>query len=137
MLLSKIDRDVLKILADSPYHRNYSKAGIQRLIEAPILNKKALGQHDGHKLTSILTWAFLEPEQIEGYLNKTRKLEACYFEQTEGELWFIEFIAPYGNVKNIIREYQKEFSPLYPDIQFGKMFRRAKGYSAPVVVKPR
>lgn len=137
MLLNRVDEQVLKVLKDSEYHRNYSREDIIRTIVAPIKNKKALGVTEDGELKSILTWAFLNEEQVEGYLNKTRKLRATDFEQDEGELWFIDFIAPYGNVKKIIREYQEEFSPLYPDIQTGKMFRRAKGYSAPVVVQPR
>jgi len=137
VLLNRIDEQVLKILNDSEYHQNYSREDIVRTILAPIKNSKALGVSQDGELKSILTWAFLSEEQVEGYLNKTRKLQATDFEQNDGELWFIDFIAPYGNVKKIIREYQYEFSSLYSDIRLGKMFRRTKGYSAPVVVQPK
>jgi len=137
VLLGRVDKDVLQLLEDSPYHCDYSRSDVDRLIEAPIRNGKAMGHYEGDKLTSLLTWAFLDPEQTAGYLSKTKKLEASYFEQNEGELWFIEFIAPYGNVKNIIKAYQKTYNKMYPDITTGKMFRRAKGYDARVIVRAR
>jgi hemolysin-activating ACP:hemolysin acyltransferase len=137
MLLNRIDDRVLRLLLDSEYHKHYSKEDVIRTIVAPIKNKKALAVFKDDRIVSLLTWAFLNKEQVDGYLSKTRKLRAKDFEQTEGDLWFIDFIAPYGDVKTIIKEYQREFSVLYPDVEAGKMFRRAKGYSAPVVVRPR
>lgn len=131
MLVSSIRQ----LLADSVYHKNYTDADIERLIFTPIRYKKCLAIAKGGRLVSLMTWAFLDDAQVEGYLNRTRRLECSDFEGEDGELWFIDFIAPYGNVRSLIREYQAEFQKRYPDIRFGKMFRRAKGYDAKVIVR--
>lgn len=129
--------DLRKLLRDSPYHCEYSERDIQRTIMPPVGFKKYMAHYDGEKLTGFLTWAFLHPHQVEGYLDKTRKLKPIDFMRNEGELWFVDFIAPYGNVRKIIREFQRDFQQRYPDIKFGKMFRRAKGYDARVIVRTK
>jgi len=126
------------LLKDSVYHRRYSEADILRTIYPAIREGKCLYQEDEDgRLTGFLTWAFLHPHQVDGYLNKTRKLKAIDFMRNDGELWFIDFVAPYGNVRSVIRGFQRDFQDIYPDIKFGKMFRRAKGYDARVIVRTK
>lgn len=133
-----IDLDLRQMLLESPYHRRYSEADILRTIYPAIREGKCLYHEDDNgKLTGFMTWAFLHPHQIDGYLNKTRKIKAIDFMRNEGDLWFLDFIAPYGNVRQIIRSFQEDFRERYPDIQFGKMFRRAKGYDARVIVRTK
>lgn len=127
--------DLKQLLADSPYHCDISEDGIRRLIEAPIRHGKALVYQEEGQPKGFMTWAFLHPHQVDGYLNKTRKIKSIDFMRNEGELWFIDFIAPYGNTRKVVRAFQKEFQSLYPSIKFGKMFRRAKGYNAKVIVR--
>ena len=127
--------NLAQLLADSPYHRNMTEAGISKFVEAPIRHNKAMVYAEDGKAQGFLTWAFLYPHQAEGYLNRTRKLKGTDFMRDTGELWFIDFIAPYGNTRKVIRAFQKEFQTRYPDIKFGKMFRRAKGYDARVIVR--
>lgn len=132
---SMLVNSIRQLLNDSEYHKSYSDEDIDRLIATPIRQKKCLAIAKGGKLVSLMTWAFLNEEQRDGYLSKTRRLEREDFEGEDGELWFIDFIAPYGNVRPLIREYQAVFQQRYPDIRFGKMFRRAKGYDAKVIVR--
>ena len=132
-----IDPDLIRLLSDSPYHHSYREEDIYRTIIPAIRNNQYLMTDDGDRLTGFMSWAFMLPEQAEGYVNKTRRLRAADFSRKQGDLWFIDFIAPYGNVRQIIREFQAEFQPRYPDIKFGKMFRRAKGYDARVIVRTK
>jgi hemolysin-activating ACP:hemolysin acyltransferase len=126
------------LLKDSVYHRRYSEADILRTIYPAIREGKCLYQEDEDgRLIGFLTWAFFHPHQVDGYLNKTRKLKAIDFMRNDGELWFIDFVAPYGNVRSVIRGFQRDFQDIYPDIKFGKMFRRAKGYDARVIVRTK
>jgi hemolysin-activating ACP:hemolysin acyltransferase len=127
--------NLAQLLADSPYHCDISEDGVRRLIEAPFRHNKAMVYEEGGKAQGLMTWAFLYPHQIDGYLNKTRKIKSIDFMRNTGDLWFIDFIAPYGNTRRVIRAFQKEFQTRYPDIKFGKMFRRAKGYDARVIVR--
>jgi hemolysin-activating ACP:hemolysin acyltransferase len=127
--------DLNQLLAASPYHCKMSEAAIQRFVNTPIRHNKAMVYQEDGKAQGFLSWAFLYPYQAEGYLRRTRKLKGTDFMRDKGELWFIDFIAPYGNTRKVIRAFQKEFQKRYPDIKFGKMFRRAKGYDARVIVR--
>lgn len=129
--------DIKALLKDSPYHCKYTQRDIERCVMPAVGFKKYMAYYDGDKLVGFLSWAFLHEHQVEGYLNKTRKLKPIDFMRNQGDLWFIDFIAPYGNVRTIIREFQKEFQTRYPDIKFGKMFRRAKGCDARVIVRTK
>ena len=129
--------DIKALLKGSPYHCKYTQQSIDRCIMPAIGFKKYMTYYDDGKLVGFLSWAFLYEHQVDGYLNKSRNLKPIDFMRNQGELWFIDFIAPYGNVRTIIREFQKEFQTRYPDIKFGKMFRRAKGYDARVIVRTK
>ena len=124
--------NLAKLLADSPYHCDISEDGVRRLIEAPIRFGKAIIVKDGDDVVGFSTYAFLHEHQVEGYLNKTRKLKSIDFMREKGELWFIDFIAPYGNAREVLKEVKTEFGRRYPHIYSAKMFRRAKGYDARV-----
>lgn len=130
-----LDADLLRLFADSPYHKHYSSRDMERVIVPAMRNNKYMIHEDDEKIDGFMTWAFLFPHQSEGYLNRTRKLKPIDFARQQGELWFIDFLAPYGNTRQVIRDFQKEFQKRYPDIKFGKMFRRAKGYDARVIVR--
>ena len=124
--------NLAQLLADSPYHRNMTEAGIWKFVEAPIRFGKAIIVKDGEDVVGFSTYAFLHEHQVEGYLNKTRKLKSIDFMRENGELWFIDFIAPYGNAREVLKEVKTEFGRRYPHIYSAKMFRRAKGYDAKV-----
>jgi len=124
--------NLAQLLADSPYHCDISEDGVRRLIEAPIRFGKAIIVKDGDDVVGFSTYAFLYEHQVEGYLNKTRKLKSIDFMREKGELWFIDFIAPYGNAREVLKEVKTEFGRRYPQIYSAKMFRRAKGYDARV-----
>lgn len=132
-----ISPELRKLLRDSPYHKSYSEHDIMRTIVAPIRNNKAMIYDDGMKVLAFMSWAFLKPNDAQGYLDRSRKLQPADFKNENGELWFIDFIAPYGNVREVIRVFQREFQHRYPDTKFGKMFRRAKGYDARVIVRTK
>lgn len=127
-----LESSLKQLLADSPYHRNISEDGIRRLIEAPIRHGKAIIVRDSGRVVGFSTYAFLFKHQVEGYLNRTRKIKSIDFMRENGELWFIDFIAPYKNAKEVLKEVKAEFGKRYPHIYSAKMFRRAKGYEARV-----
>ena len=132
-----LENEIKALLKDSPYHCNYTERDIERNILSAVRFDKCLLSYNEGKLVGFLSWAFLPDHRVDGYLNKTRKLKAIDFMGNTGELWFIDFIVPYGNVRQVIRGFQAEFQKRYPDIKFGKMFRRAKGYDARVIVRTK
>ena len=127
-----LENEIKALLKDSPYHCNFSDSDIGRLVDAPMRHGKAIVVKDGDRVVGFSTYAFLHPHQVDGYLNKTRKIKSIDFMRESGELWFIDFIAPYDNAREVLKEVKQEFGRRYPDIYSAKMFRRAKGYAARV-----
>ena len=113
-------------MKDSDYHRSYNRGDFHRLIKpARDNNKLHLYEKDGRPV-AFATWAFLSPEAEHGYITGTRKLQPEDFEGEDGQLWFIDFAAPYGHCREAIKWFRKFICTKYGPRYSAKILRRKK-----------
>lgn len=63
-------------------------------------------------LTGVMTWAMLTPDRRDEYLLGS-KIGGEDFVNDEGELWVMDFLAPYGNVCRYMKTAQRFFALKY------------------------
>lgn len=127
--------DFKKLIRDSDIHRSWSVEDIQRVLLPLIKKRQVMFAYKNDIIVGMVTWAFVEPDVAQGYINKTKKLTSEALTGSVGDLWAIDFIAPYGNVKDIIQSFTKRFKELHPEHTNAKMFRRTKDYVSRVTLR--
>lgn len=109
--------EVLALLSESQWHRQYSKEDIDRVIIPAVECDRARCYFDdeSEELVGFLTWTFLTPEAEKGYIEGTRYLQSMDWETrpTDGQLWIIDMVAPYGGVSEIVRSTKRWFENHY------------------------
>jgi len=99
--------DTLELMEQSEYHRRWYIEDIPRLIKTPILlNQYKLYRDDDAKPTCFVSWAKLTPDAAQSYNDRTRKLQPEDW-NAGNQLWFIDFVAPNGNVIKYVRDLHK------------------------------
>lgn len=94
------------LMGQTATYQNYTVADLHRLLFPPIsLEQYRVYYLDGRP-HGFASWAFLTPEARDGYLERTRKLQPGDWNAGD-ELWFIDFIAPFGGVRAIVRDLYK------------------------------
>lgn len=127
--------DFIQLLKDSKYHRGWTAEDVKRIIFPLLKKKQALFAYDNDNIQGMVTWAWVDPQVAQGYLEGTQKLTSEALTGSSGDLWAIDFIAPYGNVKNVIQSLTDSFKELHPEHKSAKMFRRAKNYASKVTLR--
>ena len=113
MLDGVLRREVFKIAYDAGSYRDYSLATLDDCIfQACIHDKGLMWFSVENGLSGIMTWAMLSPDNVQGFLNGD-VLRGDDFENDEGELWVIDFLAPYGDVPQMMRQAQVYFANRY------------------------
>lgn len=99
---------VLWLLANSENHNKWTPQQLLRIIIPPL----KLGQYayitDGNKVAGWCSWAFMDSETAEAFLNNEHKLQPGDW-QSGGELVFVDFIAPWGHAKALTRHIREIF----------------------------
>ena len=124
----------IQLLKDSDYHRGWTVEDAKRIIFPLLQKKQALFAYDNDSIQGMVTWAWVDPQVAQGYLEGTQKLTSEALTGSTGDLWAIDFIAPYGNVKDVLKAFTKRFKELHPEHSQAKMFRRMKGYVSKVTI---
>ena len=87
---------------DSPFHRKWKVSSVLERIIPPL----ALGQFrivvKNEKPVGFLTWALFTEDAETAYLKKHRKIKLEEWNAGD-RLWFTDFVAPYGKVREIIK----------------------------------
>ena len=105
----KIDLlSAISLMSTSKIHKDLKLSDIDRLIAAPI----ALGQYrlwfiDGWPVC-YSSWGYLSPEARDRHLARAGLVRAADWNSGD-ELWFMDFIAPFGNVQKYVRDLYKQF----------------------------
>lgn len=106
------------LMADTDLYQQHTIADIKRTFFPPIqLGQCQVYFKDGSP-TAFVSWAYLTPEARDGFLDRTRKLQPEDWNAGD-ELWFINFICPYGGVRAIVRDLYK----LHPNAKAGHTAR--------------
>ena len=110
--------DVLKLMLQSDIHRKWFVHDLERLILPAIAAGKMKVFYENDEPIGMYSHAFLSPEAAKGYLLKTRKIqpEDWSTDHGSGDLYVIDFIAPYGNAHRIARLTQKDLIDRYAGV---------------------
>jgi hemolysin-activating ACP:hemolysin acyltransferase len=123
--------EVIKLMALSKVHSKWNVSDIERLVAAPIFNQRALLYYDepDGDLVAFVSFAFLNEEQEHHYVNRTQLVHQTVFEtpQDKGQLWFMDFIAPYGGVPALMRHTRSWIEEMYPAVIEAKYRRVSNG----------
>lgn len=106
--------DSLELLRLSEWHTVYNVEDIYRYIVAPIKYNRIRIFYKDNKPIGLITWCWLSEEAGQKFLEGEYYItESDYVDDTKGNLWGIEFIAPYGNAFEIMKLIRKEHSSVY------------------------
>ena len=75
---------------------------------------------------AFCTYAFLPPDRESRYMADSGSLEISDFESEDGTLWCIDFAAPFGGCRQIIRNMRKFFEDTYGEGTKARIFRTRK-----------
>ncbi|QCO07283.1 toxin-activating lysine-acyltransferase [Azospirillum argentinense] len=96
----------IALMSQSKFHRTWSVADIERLIVPPIqLGQCRLYRVDNRPI-GLVTWAFFDVTAERAFHDGTRKIQAPDW-HSGNRLWIIDFIAPFGGARNIVRDLRK------------------------------
>lgn len=106
--------DGLFLFSQSEGHRHYTVAEFISYLVYPVLNQKIRIFYEDGKPVALVTWCFLPTDKAEAFLNDDYILTEDDYVANEGDqLWGIEFIAPFGNARSVMREMQSVSRTLY------------------------
>ena len=96
--------DVLWLMDKAEVQGKFFIRDLKNVIYPPL----ELGQYElfygpAGKPIGFCSWAFLTQEAREGFLDRTRPLAPLDW-NAGTELWFMDFIAPYGGVREMVRQ---------------------------------
>lgn len=98
------------LMMNSPLHRQYTVQELSERVLPSILHNQFRIYEQDNRPIGFVNWAWLTDEVEEKY--QTAEYELGFMEWTGGQnLWFPEFIAPFGHTKYIFRDLRKNFFP--------------------------
>ena len=97
---------IIYLMLHSEVHKWWTINDIQRLVIPPIALKQCQILYRDNKPAAYMSWAYLTKEASEGYINKTRFLQAGDW-NAGVDRWVIDFIAPFGKLMPLYRELRK------------------------------
>ena len=102
--------DALKVLGSSTYHRGMTVEKLERYIIAAIKNRRLIIiRNKDEQPIGVFTWAYLSPDRESRYMADPSCLQASDFESEDGTLWAIDFAAPFGYCRQVVRALRKMF----------------------------
>ena len=106
--------DGLYLFSQSDNHRLYSVWEFQTFwVEAVLANKARLFYLDGTPV-ALTTWCFLSKQEGQDFLDDRFVPSEAVYSRDDGEqLWGIEFIAPFGHAKRVMRSMKDLHTSLY------------------------
>lgn len=109
-----IEREIFTLMYDAGNYQNCPLSQIKTCFVDAAVNEKALAwcNKEG-QLVGFMTWAMLKPEQVQPFLSGEYQVEGDAFKNDEGELWVMDFIAPYGGVATMMKFAQAKFARRY------------------------
>ena len=114
------------LMGQSDQHCSWTVDDIHRLVLPPIALQQFRIWEVESQPVGFLTWAMLDDEAEQGYLNGTRKLQPDDW-QAGKNLWLIDFVAPHGGVMAMVREGREHLRSLFGKGVVGRANRLHKG----------
>ena len=106
----------------SSIHEKWTAHDLMRLFLTPILLNQyrvfmaqdypnLFGEED--RPVGFVTWGLFNDEAIQAYTQRTRKLAPTDYDSGD-DVWVIDFCAPFGGTREMVRDMRRELSIRYP-----------------------
>ena len=119
---------IVWLMGQSKTHQAHDIADIHRVVLPPVaLQQFRLWEHDGYPV-GYMSWALFNEETEAGYLDGTRYIQPKDWDAGKN-LWLIDFIAPFGGVREIVREGREHLRGIFGSGVIGQGRRSLKGKS--------
>tara|TARA_R110000787_G_scaffold252693_3_gene358142 strand:- start:4520 stop:4942 length:423 start_codon:yes stop_codon:yes gene_type:complete len=106
--------DGLELFRQSKWHKNYNVEDVYRYLIAPLKYNRIRLYYQYKKPIGLVTWCWLSQENGKKFLNNNYYItKDDYVSDTGEELWGIELIAPYGDVRQVVNLTRKEHADVY------------------------
>ena len=106
--------DCLYLFNQSNHHRRYSLLEFNWYLIYPLLHDKICVLYRDNPPVALFTWCWLDEDKAERFLNgKYHLTEYDYTLDTGDQLWGVELIAPFGDVRPTINTIKTTFRGLY------------------------
>ena len=103
--------EIIDLYQESQVHKGITYDDAMRLLAPPLRLGQWYFERDADgNLSAFLTWAYLTDEAADGYVTRTRLLQASDWDAGD-QLFFIDLIAPHG----IPRGFAGRVKALFPD----------------------
>jgi cytolysin-activating lysine-acyltransferase len=98
---------VLALLARVPVYRDWTIAGVERLVIPPMRMGQSVVLANAHcQVVGFGTFAFLTEEAEAGYLDGTRPIQPLDWLAGD-RIWLIDTVAPFGHGSAVAREIRR------------------------------
>ncbi|MEK9728085.1 MAG: toxin-activating lysine-acyltransferase [Candidatus Margulisiibacteriota bacterium] len=111
--------EVLSVMLASDFHQPYLINDFGTAILVPIHLNQFRVYKKGQTPIGFVSWAFLSTDVAEKYRQGNYHLNFDDWKSGD-ELWFIDFIAPYGHIRSIVRDLKKN---VFPNKKLGNSLR--------------
>jgi cytolysin-activating lysine-acyltransferase len=114
MDLSRGVVDCLYLCSHSDWHRDYTVSEFQRYFLYPLIHNKIMIYHEDQKPVGLVTWCFLPEDIGTEFLDGLYDLDQeDYLAEDGEEMWAVEFIAPFGHARHVMRHIRETSKQRY------------------------
>ena len=106
----------LELFRASPFHKYYTVEDLYTYLQLPIKHGKFRLYYDNGKPVGIITWCWMTTENADAFLQEAyHPTEDDYQYDAPGvkELWGMEFIAPYGHTRQMMRAIKHSIQQIH------------------------
>ena len=107
---SAILGEMVWLYSFSGIHRDWPVGSIHQWLLPAIMHKQYRIYHKGKKPVGFVTWAWLSREGETAYVRNTKSLQPKDWKSGD-RLWFLDFIAPFGDTKNMAQDLRQNLFP--------------------------
>jgi cytolysin-activating lysine-acyltransferase len=117
--------DVLSIVALSDFHHHWKMHKVKRVFVPPLQIGQFRIWYQDSRPTGFCSWAWVSDE-ILNKLQKENYLMQPQDWKSGSNLWFAEFVAPYGNARQMVKDMRRFILNQYGENIKGHWFRPTK-----------
>lgn len=109
-------KEVFKLAFDAGTYNDCTLETIDQCLFQPIQHDKGLMWFSAENgLSGLMVWAALPSQNVQPFLSGDYMVKGDDFKADKGEMWIMDFIAPYGDVAMMMRQAQSYFARRYGD----------------------
>jgi len=117
--------DVLSLVALSNFHHHWKMHKVKRVFVPPLqIGQFRIWYHDSRP-SGFCSWAWVSDEILNKLQNENYLMQPEDW-KSGSNLWFAEFVAPYGNTRQMVKDMRRFILNQYGENIKGHWFRPTK-----------